>query len=353
MFRLLRVEPGGMLRQLRSPSQAEVRALLESHPGPRWDPTETLFTSRIPFHGGDHLVLTGGYEGLDTAVEHIVASLFLHEDAPPDALSREAFQLTSVVLRLSDHVVRAAGLGRHEPYGLSNEVVVPTTAKLRRLLAAVSFTRLELDEITSVGARALEPLIADVADIEPAQDGIGPFGVRPILRDDDRLVLAAPSCLLLALRHHVVLLAKRHRWDGVLAERMLRHGAAANAALERLGWTKSPVTRVPDPALPAIEQLWWFDDGVALVTIIGDDLSDYREDDAEAPWECFYRHRDALSRRRDMLAPRRSSSASLMSCPRKRCTSWCWQVSGGRRCGCLSTRESRCSCLRWPSRSRT
>ena len=100
-----------------------------------------------------------------------------------------------------------------------------------------------------------------------------------------------------------MLLAKRHRWDGVLAERMPRHGTrAVDAALERLEWTKSPMAPVPDAVLPAIEQLWWFDDGVALVTIIGDDLSDYQEDDAEAPWECFYRHRDALSRRRDMLA---------------------------------------------------
>jgi hypothetical protein len=304
LFTLLQVGLGGdRPRWLRSPSQAQVRALLESHPGPRWDPPEALFTSRIPFHGGDHLVLTGGYEGLDTAVEHIVASLFLHKHAPPDALSREAFQLTGAVLRLSDHVVRAAGLGRHEPCGLSNEVVVPATAELRRLLAAVSFTRRELDEITSVGARALEPLIADVADVEAAQDGIGPFGVRPILRDDDRYVLAAPSCLLLALRHHLVLLAKRHRWDGVLVERMLRHGArAVDAALERLGWTKLPMAAVPDPALPVIEQLWGFDDGAALVTIVGDDLSDYRERDAEAPWQGFYRHRDALSERRHLLA---------------------------------------------------
>jgi hypothetical protein len=304
LFRLLRVEPGGDApRQLRSPSQAQVRALLESHPGPRWDPIETLFTSRIAFRGGDQVVLTGGYEGLDTAVEHIVASLFLHRHAPPDTLSREAFQLTSAVLRLSDHVLRAAGLGRHEPCGLSNEVVVPRTAKLRRLLAAVSFTRRELDDITSVGARALEPLIADVADVVPAQDGIGPFGITPILRDHDRFVLAAPSCLLLALRHHLVLLARRHRWDGVLAERMRRHGArAADAALERLGWTKSPMTAAPDPTLPVIEQLWGFDDGAALVTIVGDDLSDYQENDPEAPWQGFYRYHDALSERRDRLA---------------------------------------------------
>lgn len=304
LFTLLRVGlHGESPRRMRSPSQAQVRALLKAHPGPRWDPPETLFTARIPFHGGDHRVLTGGYEGLDTAVEHIVASLFLHKHPPPDALVPEALQLTGAVLRLSDYAVRAAGLGRNQPSGRSKEVAVPTTAELRRLLGAVTFTRRELDEITSVGAHALEPLIADVADVDPAPDGIGPFGVRPILRDGDQYVLAAPSCLLLALRHHLVLLAKQHSWHCVLAERMLRHGArAVDAALERLGWTKSPMAPVPDPALPVIEQLWGFDDGAALVTIVGDDLSDYQEDDAEAPWQGFYRHRDALSERREMLA---------------------------------------------------
>jgi hypothetical protein len=182
LFTLLRAGLDGEgLRRMRSPSQAQVRALLEAHPGPRWDPPETLFTARIPFHGGDHLVLTGGYEGLDTAVEHIVASLFLHKHAPPGALAQEASQLTGAVLRLSDHAVRAAGLGRHEPCGRSNEVVVPTTAELRRLLGGVSFTRRELDEITSAGTHALEPLIAEVADVEPASDGIRGPGSAPEL----------------------------------------------------------------------------------------------------------------------------------------------------------------------------
>lgn len=168
---------GDAARRLRAPSQRQVRVLLEAHPGRRWDPPETLFTSRIPFHGGDHLVLTGGYEGLDTAVEHIVASLFLHKHSPPGAVAQDAFQLTSAVLRLSDHAVRSARLGRHEPCARSPEVVVPPTPDLRRLLGAVSFTRRTLDEITSAGAHALEPLVAEVADVEVADDGIGQFGV--------------------------------------------------------------------------------------------------------------------------------------------------------------------------------
>jgi len=128
LFALLRAGLSGEAgRRLRSPSQAQVRGLLEAHPGPRWDRPETMLTSRIPFHGGDHLVLTGGYEGFDAAVEHMVASLFLHEHAPPDALAREAVQLTAAVLRLSDHSARAAGLGRHEPCGRLTEVVVPTS----------------------------------------------------------------------------------------------------------------------------------------------------------------------------------------------------------------------------------
>lgn len=52
LFALLRAGLNGEVeRRLRSPSQAQVRALLEAHPGPRWDRPETMFTSRIPFRG--------------------------------------------------------------------------------------------------------------------------------------------------------------------------------------------------------------------------------------------------------------------------------------------------------------
>jgi hypothetical protein len=303
LIALLRAGLGAGRGRMRSPSQMQVRSLLAAHSGPRWGASQTLFTSRIPFHGGDHLVLTGGYEGLDAAVEDLVASLLRHKQPPPDALVRDAFRMTAAVLRLSHHAVRTARLSRHESCAESDEVLVPATPELRRLLKAVVFTRDELDAITGVGAIALEPLVTDVGDIEPPADGVGPFGITPILRHGERYVLAAPSCLLLALRHHLVLLAKRHRWGGALAERLLRNGAQrVDAALGRIGWEKTRWVPRPDPTLPVTEQLWVFDDGAALVTIVGDDLSDYRADDPEATWNAFYRYRDAISVRRDMLA---------------------------------------------------
>ena len=261
LFRLLRVEPGGTTaaaavtvagrgaRAARVASRAALgsdRDLVHvAHPVPWWR----------------SLVLTGGYEGLDTAVEHIVASLFLHEDAPPDALSRQAFQLTSAVLRLSDHVVRAAGLGRHEPYGLSNEVVVPTTAKLRRLLAAVSFTRLELDEITSVGARALEPLIADVRTSSRRRTGSGRSA------SGRSCATTIGSCWQRRAAYCSHCATTSCCWRSGTAGWCARgaHAEARRASGERCAGAarldEVAVTRVPDPALPVIEQLWGFDAG--------------------------------------------------------------------------------------------
>jgi hypothetical protein len=233
---------GETQRRMSAPSQKQVQRLIETHRGSRWDPPETLFTTRIPFYGGDLLALTGGYLELDKALERMIASLFLGREKPPAALVREAFSLVGAALRLGDFAARAAGLRRAMPCAEAGDIVVPQTGELRQLLGSVSFTTSQLDEITRGGASALRPLVAEVTSLMRPEHGVGELGVTPILRHGDRYVLAAPGCLLLGVRHQLVLIAQAHGWGDQLASRMLDHAElTTEAALDRMEWERVDV----------------------------------------------------------------------------------------------------------------
>lgn len=302
LFSLLRSSLAGDSTGLEHPSPEGVRALLRDHAGILWDSPETLFTTRLAFPGGDYLALTGGFLELDTGVRHLLAALLLHKEPPPRPLREAALRLALAVLHLSDHVTRTAGLRRHVRCASANMPIVPPGALLADLIGAVTFRRDELASVVRVGLEALDPLVLEVGGVEAPGDGIAPFGRTPILRHGDRFVVAAPSCLLLALRHHLLSLARRHGWAEELALRA--RAAAANdvrASLKRLGWTAVPLEPVPDESLPVSEQLWSFDaDAVALVTVLGDDLAWFQESDPEYPWSPLML-REAISRRRDEL----------------------------------------------------
>jgi len=157
---------------------ADVRALIDRVAGPPWEPTETLFTTRVPFWSGDRLAFTGGFLELDDAIRRLVPGLFLFDEASPAGLAQEATRLVCAVLDLGDHLVRAAGLSRHVTAELTESIIVPPTAEFERLIEAVSFTPSSLDSVTGGHAAALAPLTANARDVAGG-DGIAPFGVTP------------------------------------------------------------------------------------------------------------------------------------------------------------------------------
>ncbi|HEY4277606.1 MAG TPA: hypothetical protein VGM91_05270 [Conexibacter sp.] len=223
----------------------------------------------ITFAGGDYVVPTGESSEDLVALRHLLMAFFRHRDPPPEPLRVAALRLVFATLRLAAYVSRAAGMDRLGRHG--------RTDALRRLPGALQLSRRELEAIAGEDAvDVLAPLLTDHA--------AGPWEAKPLLRDRDGYVVVGAAVLVVALRHQLIVLADRAGWRVELAERLRSaYGMTIDRALERLDWHPPRYATHEDAAVT--HEVWGFDaDAAALVTIVGDDLTDYDTSQPESPW---------------------------------------------------------------------
>lgn len=211
-------------------TRGRLRALLNGGPlaaiaAQQDDPFDDLLTEELAFHGGSYLVGAGLAEQSVYVLRLLMRALLL-TDALPDALSTELTQVCTGALRLSDHVLRGAGLERHqEPARPPDDgLEVPGQSRLRRLMELCTFTDEQLAGVVG-GSGALDALMLAAGERRFGDADIaGGLADRwPLLRFGELVVLTRPFDLLLAVRHHTVLRAV----DEVGAERVA--GAFASA----------------------------------------------------------------------------------------------------------------------------
>ncbi len=244
---------------------AAERALPHEHGNPSAAP--------ITFPGGDYILPTGGSSEDVVAVRHLLMAYFLHKERPPEALRVEALRLTLALLRIGHHLSTASGMDRLG--------CITSSDPAKHLRRALRLSSAQLSQIIHQDVEILAALVTE--DLSPE----GTWTSTPVLREGNAYVVVGADSLLVALRHHLILLADQHGWRETLQTRLaLAYERTTAESLRRLGWSETSLAYEHDE-LPFLHSIWSFDeDAGALVTVLSDDLSDYDAGNPEAPWQC-------------------------------------------------------------------
>ncbi|MDX6710875.1 MAG: hypothetical protein QOH96_1891 [Blastocatellia bacterium] len=261
------------------------------------DPFENLFTESFTFYEGAHTVFPGITENPAYILKQLSIGLFRHpEGFSPYQLKRDASSLIQGILNLSDEISRRVGLSRGMPpiSMPDSDVFVPDDQILDWLKRAVTFkpsglARLLTDSRLNPGT--LNCLVTRRGDFDVAGYELGNTQLllkKPIVLTDQEYIVALPSALLPAARHHVVLLAKKLGATNKIADRFnLAVWSNVISSLKSLG--NNLIDTVP-PTLPH-GSLWrdgFFDldeDKLIYALLITDPLTNYDDNDVFGTWQ--------------------------------------------------------------------
>jgi hypothetical protein len=256
------------------------------------DPLEDLFCDEIGFTDGPYLALPSNFADDFFATKHLLRAIFGGDKALlPTALDGELFLLTRCVLRLSDVMLRRAGLSRgigDEVHG-RRDVHVPNRVRLSRLSDAVRFTDRDLAELVDPDAhRHLAPLVHPPAmvlsDEELTHNGLA---ARPLRELNDGLIVAIPRHLLTALRHRVLFRVSSSRSRKAVAFALHDAiGQEVTAAAARMGWLPTDAEAAHETSGALVSRrVFAFDTKKdANVAVVTDALKGYPENDVNPSW---------------------------------------------------------------------
>ena len=168
------------------------------------DPMDDLLCEELTFHGGSFLVGGGLAEASTFVFRALARGLLLSGELPTD-LTGELSACAISALKLSDAVLRGAGLSRNvEPGTHRGSVTIPDAESLSGLQRLTAFDQARLESLLSRRQiEALEPLVEEAGNEQLDDEEILRGGTwRPFLRAGAWLVLHRPFDLLNALRHH-------------------------------------------------------------------------------------------------------------------------------------------------------
>jgi hypothetical protein len=206
----------------------------------------------------------------------------------PNEFFQPAQRLAAATLMLSDAVARKARLHRGvEPAPQPSNYAVAGDQPLEELKNAVSFTAADLAE--SLEPLPIESLARLVQELPAPFDAAVPPVMslhRPIIRDGERFVVAAPHFLVPALVQAILELARERDQLETMAARF--HDAVYGSVLQSalyLGWDEIDAGLPPLPGLRAHESVFVFDrDKLAHVLVISDDLATF-DGDPFSSWD--------------------------------------------------------------------
>lgn len=172
------------------------------------DPLDDLLCEELAFHGGSFLV-GGGLNEAATFINRALLQGLGDVRHVPEELAAELTTCCRAALKLSDAVLRTAGLERNvSPPMQSGKVTIPATGRMIELQKAAALDRRTVSSLLSQNERqALQPLIAAAGEHRFSEkeifEGCGPR--HPFLESGEWLIVQRPFEILNALRHHVSL----------------------------------------------------------------------------------------------------------------------------------------------------
>jgi hypothetical protein len=252
------------------------------------DPFNNVFTDEFLFHYGSFVVFPGLREEAFFVIRMLARAVLHARHDLPNEFFQPAQSLAAATLMLSDAVARKAGLHRGvDPAPQSNNYALGGTQALDDLKNAVSFTAADLARwLEPLPAESLAPLIQELpALFDAAVPPVAPLH-RPLIRDGDRFVVAAPHFLLPALVHAILELGHEHDQLENIAGRF--HDAVYGSVLQSalyLGWDEIDAELSPLAGLRAHESVFVFDgDKLAHVVVVCDDLATF-DGDPFSSWD--------------------------------------------------------------------
>lgn len=198
-----------------APSRSQLRQLLNAGDlaagGARQDdPPEDVIAEEVAFFGGSYLVASGSAEEAVYVLRLLLRSPQIAE-ALPSEVRKRLDAVTWGTLRLSDHVLRKAGLRRFQaPEEGDGRIVVPGASRMRELEQLLTFDAKRLAAVCGlVDLQVLQPLILEAGSrhFSDAELFDGDADAWPLYKADDRYVVSSPLNLAVALRHHLLLTA--------------------------------------------------------------------------------------------------------------------------------------------------
>jgi hypothetical protein len=241
---------------------------------PRYD---DVLCEAVTFAGRSYIVSSGLAAEAPRTFTWLQAALAFEPSPAPAPLLGDAMRLCGATLELSQRILGAAGLQRNALPGGSpaDSVTFPPGGRLSALKDAVRI------DVSTLPIDLLDPLITDAGTIS-ADDEDG-LVARPIVRFGDEVVVALPLGLLDALRRALLDLVQAHGFADELTwrframvERDVLEGLEA-MAMEQIP-LPADAGSPPDDVRESVFQ--FDDDKVVTVTVLTDDLSEYRADRA-------------------------------------------------------------------------
>jgi hypothetical protein len=256
-------------------------------------PFDELLVEPLAFHGGLYLVSPGLGREAVYATERLLRALFLMSELLPNsAFEDQARRVCMAGLRVSDLVLKRAGLTRYAmPEGrVRDPVTSGTAAEFASLKQGVRFSTQELAHLLRPLTLAdLAPLVQDLgsSDLPLDQSRGGPLHVRPIVRNGNDYIVALPLGLLEAVRHAVLASAVHHGCEPDVARRF--RAAVADdveSSLTHMGLRDEPVALPALSDLPIVELVYRLDDDKLLYAqILTEDFKGYDAAHAYGKWE--------------------------------------------------------------------
>src|SRR5258708_5506357 len=260
------------------------------------DPLDNPFLEAIPFFNGNFLVFPGITDEATLVLRLLCRALF----ADPEAFSdpqyvREARELLSAVLALSNEVARRAGLDRRVEVPSFQEgqaVFIPDARTLATLKQAVTFHPAELTSLLEEPLAS--PTILDQVTYPMGQLALAEYELdtgalrsRPLVRAGDALIVALPGRLLVAVRHALI---RRAIERGVGDELALRYREAVwEHLVESLATLHHFLEFYPPPgtlSIPSSQDAFFSldSDKMMYTLLVTDPLTEYDTDDPLGEW---------------------------------------------------------------------
>ena len=178
------------------------------------DPFEQMFTESIPFYGGAYIVFPGITESGTLIIKHILKSIFLYRSSPKySEFFHKAYQISLLLLTISDVMAKRAGLGYGEVSRVTNKnIQLPSRENEEILFNAVTF---DIDEIKKlIDEKGIDSDIFESFVIELGDVNINEYSsnnhklhLYPFVRIENKIIVAMPCNLIAVLRHALINLA--------------------------------------------------------------------------------------------------------------------------------------------------
>ena len=259
------------------------------------DPPENLFTENVVFYGGNYIVYPGITEGGSFILHTLFDSIVHQGEDFPKKFTAIVSATSLSLLALSNKVARRMSHSRYmdSPDTWRENVEVPVRSQTSKLCSAVKFTKQEIDTLLQpmgLNSTFLTPFITQAGDRRLMEERLtrNPLFMRPLVKVDNKIILALPGSIAGALRHFIWVTSQRYGLRQALAKKFretlwmdvqedLRLMLFKRVDLDLPAWEQN---------LPIEEGIFRIDtDKLAYVQLVVDDASDYTEDEPYGTWQ--------------------------------------------------------------------